>query len=905
MSDPVARLNVALEGRYRIGRELGEGGMATVYLATDLRHERQVALKVLKPELAAVVGAERFLAEIKTTANLHHPHVLPLHDSGEADGFLFYVMPFVEGETLRDRIAREKQLPVDEAVRLAMAVANALQHAHDRGVIHRDIKPANILIQDGQPVVSDFGIALAVGAAGGARLTETGLSVGTPWYMSPEQATGDQHIGPASDVYALAAVLYETLVGDPPHTGSTAQAVLGKIIQGDPVSASAIRRSVPANVDAAIRKALEKLPADRFAHPLEFAKALDDPAFRYGASTASPEAGRRRSWQSAALVGIGVVLGTAAVTLWPSATPDVGLGVTRFSIAPSEEAPMTFDGLFPDLAISRDGRQIVHRGDGSQLNLRFMDQLTGAPLRGGTDAAGPFFSPDGAWIGFEDVGGPNGRILKKVSALGGPPVTLTESPSTIVGATWGPGDEIVFGTSSGGLFRVSGGGGDSEAVTTLDAEAGELRHLWPSFIDGRRAVVFVAHGVGDLADGALSVVDLETGRVKRLGVTGTSPRHVPTGHLVYAAQDGSLRAVPFDAASLEVAGSPVPLVEGVMVKASGAANFGVSDDGSLVFMPGTAVGLLGSLPWQLVWVDRQGSVEPLPIAPQPFAYPRVSPDGRRLAVSVDRGAARDLWVFDVTSGAGLRLTRDDERNQVPMWTPDGEDILFSSTKDAPRPQGHSGTWWGNIYRVPADGSSRAERVTTSDESQALTGITPDGTTMTYSRVASEHWEVMGTATDGSGDATPLVDGPFRQGTGDISPDGRWLAYRSDETGPFEIYVQPFPGPGAKVPVSIGGAVGPVWSFDSREIFYTDPEGTMRAATISGEGTPRVTQRTALFPASAFQSGGTSVREFHVAPDGRFLMMRPFVGDSDDGGPPTPQIVVVLNWFEELRARVPN
>ena len=272
MSDPITRLNAALEGRYRVEREIGEGGMATVYLAEDLKHHRKVALKVLKPELAAVVGAERFLAEIETTAKLTHPHILPLHDSGEADGFLFFVTPFVEGETLRDRLDREKQLPVDEAVAIATRVSGALQHAHEHGVIHRDIKPGNILLQDGEPVVADFGIALAVGAAGGSRLTETGLSVGTPYYMSPEQATGDQEVGPPSDTYALACVLYELLVGEPPYPGSTAQAVLGKIIAGDPGSATKHRPTIPAHVDAAIRKALEKLPTDRFTGAEEFAK---------------------------------------------------------------------------------------------------------------------------------------------------------------------------------------------------------------------------------------------------------------------------------------------------------------------------------------------------------------------------------------------------------------------------------------------------------------------------------------------------------------------------------------------------------------------------------------------------------------------------------------------------------
>ena len=279
MSDPIARLNAALEGRYAIERELGEGGMATVYLAQDIKHNRKVALKVLKPELSAVLGAERFLAEIRTTANLQHPHILPLFDSGEADRFLFYVMPYVEGESLREKLERETQLPVDEAVRIAREMAEALDYAYRHGVIHRDIKPANILLHEGRPLIADFGIALAVGTAG-ARLTETGLSLGTPYYMSPEQATGDQQVGPAADLYALGCVLYEMLIGEPPYLGATAQAVLGKIIQGGPVSATEERPTVPANVDAAIRRVLEKLPADRFTSAQDFARALGDPAFQ-------------------------------------------------------------------------------------------------------------------------------------------------------------------------------------------------------------------------------------------------------------------------------------------------------------------------------------------------------------------------------------------------------------------------------------------------------------------------------------------------------------------------------------------------------------------------------------------------------------------------------------------------
>lgn len=388
MSDPISRLNAALEGRYTIERELGQGGMATVYLADDLKHERKVALKVLKPELAAVVGAERFLAEIKTTANLQHPHILPLFDSGEADRFLFYVMPYVQGETLADRIKREKQLPVDEALGIATSVASALQHAHERGVIHRDIKPGNILLQDGQPVVGDFGIALAVGGAGSARLTATGLSVGTPYYMSPEQATGDQVVGPASDTYALACVLYEMLTGEPPYPGSTAQAVLGRIIQGVPVSATAVRKSIPSNVDAAIRKALEKIPADRFTGAQAFAKALADPNYRHGADAGgvgSASVRMRRvavaGWAAAAASMAALVVGSTL------GSPEPLRRVERFAVPFLEGQEPVFVGpngydLSPDgRGLGDDRASYRHRGL-AQLPDLPVDELTSRSMPG-------------------------------------------------------------------------------------------------------------------------------------------------------------------------------------------------------------------------------------------------------------------------------------------------------------------------------------------------------------------------------------------------------------------------------------------------------------------------------------------------------------------------------------------
>ena len=375
MTDPIARLNAALESRYRIEREIGEGGMATVYLAHDERHDRRVAIKVLRPELAAVVGAERFLAEIKTTAGLHHPHILPLHDSGEADSFLFYVMPYVEGESLREKLDRERQLPVEEAVELAGKVADALDYAHERGVVHRDIKPGNILLSErGEPLVADFGIALAVSQAGGGRITETGLSLGTPHYMSPEQASGERTVDRRSDIYALGCVLYEMLAGEPPYGGPTSQAVLARILTDEARPLTEVRKTVPPHVEAAVAKALEKLPADRFATAGDLARALDDLGYRHEATSGASQAAtdRGRAAGRTPMLGVWPVLGLlgamalAGVTFFVgrSTAPEPERAVARFSVDPPEGINALGACCGPGQALSPDGEWLVFNGSG-------------------------------------------------------------------------------------------------------------------------------------------------------------------------------------------------------------------------------------------------------------------------------------------------------------------------------------------------------------------------------------------------------------------------------------------------------------------------------------------------------------------------------------------------------------
>ena len=489
MPEPITRLNAALEGRYRIDREIGEGGMATVYLADDLKHERKVALKVLKPELAAVVGAERFLAEIKTTANLQHPHILPLFDSGEADGFLFYVMPHVEGESLRERIDRDHQLPVDEAVAIATKVAGALQAAHERGVIHRDIKPANILLSKGEPLVADFGIALAVGAAGGGRLTETGLSLGTPHYMSPEQATGDVHVGPATDVYALGCVLYEMLVGEPPYTGSTPQAVLGKIITGTPEPVAQHRKTVPLNIEATVNRALEKVPADRFTGAQEFARALSDPGFRHGEEAVAGVA--RGQWNRLTVGFASLAALFALVAGWSllRPTPEPPRLVTRISVHIPED--QFFHPTRGDFDLSSDGSFLVYRGMGaeglSQLWVRRWDALDATPIRNTDLAARPAISPDGQEVAFQRA-----SSIPVVPLQGGVSRLLTEEASSTGGIpAWSPdGSWIYYRNASEGLSRVPSGGGTPEVITEVDTVAGDV-HFFVDVLPGGSAVYSV------------------------------------------------------------------------------------------------------------------------------------------------------------------------------------------------------------------------------------------------------------------------------------------------------------------------------------------------------------------------------------------------------------------------------
>jgi len=892
--DALVQLSSALSGRYAIDREVGAGGMATVYLARDVRHERPVALKVLNPELGAVLGVERFLSEIKVTANLQHPNLLPLFDSGEAEGLLFYVMPYVEGESLRARLTREKQLPVDEAIRIATAIASALDYAHRHGVIHRDLKPDNILLHEGQPLVADFGIALAVSKAGGDRITQTGLSLGTPQYMSPEQATGDRAIDGRTDIYSLGAMLYEMLAGDPPYIGSTAQAIIAKLLTEKPRSVRSARSTVPAHVDAALEHALEKLPADRFATAREFADALEGRGARVLMSSHAPEpaerirgvaaGGRwRRDPAILALATVALIASALAIWGWTRKRPTAGGTPARFVLTTPPDAQ--FDNTYAPLAISHDGKTIVFRAvtnSGVQLVRRSIDQLDVKPMAGTTDAGWPAFSPDDKWVAFATPG----RELRKVSIDGGPSITIASLGANPTGIAWASNDLIIVsGILQGGLSVVSANGGKLTPLTKLDAARKEVGQGWPHLLRDGSTVVYVSVTDEGYVNSRLAVTSLKGGEPRLLDLVGTSPLGVYEGQLVYVSNDGVLMAAPWDDRARRTTGAPIALFEGISVTtAVGAARVALADSGTLVYLSGAMTGE------ELVMVDRTGSAHQLlgQGAPGEATSPAWSPDGRRIAVEVGstlntgRRGQGDIWLYDLSSSALTRLTTDGTSNS-PSWSPDGRRVVFLSRRG-----GKMAVW-----RQAADGSAAAEKLFEADGPIDDALLAPDGHTLLYRVFPVTSYVDL----SGSKKPTELLSGAFSPVFMALSHDGKWLAYSSNETGPSQVYVRPFPGPGAVTQVSVDGGIQPMWSADGKELLFHNGQRIMSATVEAGAGFSVKARR--VLVVGSYRPGGAPrfSRTMTMSPDGaRLVMVRLGTGGAD------AKLVVVTNWLSELRAR---
>jgi serine/threonine-protein kinase len=904
------QLKVALADRYVVERELGEGGMAMVYLARDLKHDRKVALKVLRPELAAVIGAERFLAEIKVTANLQHPHILPLHDSGEADTFLYYVMPYVEGETLRDKIKREKQLGIEEAIEITRSVAAALDYAHRQDVIHRDIKPENILMHDGQAMVADFGIALALSHAGGTRLTETGLSIGTPHYMSPEQAMGDRELDARSDVYSLGAMLYEMLAGDPPYTGSTAQAIVAKVITEKAPPVTTHRDTVPSHVAAAIAKSLSKLPADRFRSAAEFAEALTNTAFTM-ASTEVGAAGRGRAgslWNPLSIGASALAALLLIVAGWALMRPAPPVLVTRFAVLLDDDQALYYSGSGNPhrAAISPDGTELVYVGVDSGVPVvddrfsstvgsvswklwhRPFEQLRATPLPGTERGWAPVISPDGEQVAFLV---PDGDWqIKVISLAGGPPITALDS-GLFGSVSWGPKDELYFvGGEGRTVRRVPASGGPAEDVVTLDSAGSgmvfENLHVLPG---GRGAVVTaVPIGANQPSELEVRVVDLESGET-RASVTGVQGAYAASGHLVYVTAQGTLMAAPFDLGSLTLKGRPTALFEGVEVRLGGTTDLSLSAAGTLVY---TTEGL--NVPEHVVWVTPSGTtelVDPDWVRDVEFEGIALSPDGSRLAIQIVTDTRSDIWIKQLDRGPLSRLTFGGAENGIPTWSPDGRYVAFGSLRE--------GGWSTWIKR--ADGSGGEELLVDLDRNIWETQWSSDGEWLVISVNGPPGTDdILGLRIGVDSVPVPLVADGFDEFEPALSPDGSWLAYVSNESGRSEVYVRPFPNTGdGKWQISTAGGTEPVWSTDGETLYYRSPDFQSIMAADMSRGATTVTRRVFLaLPSENNYESNPRNRLYDVAPDGRFVMLER-AGTGDISG----DLVIVQNFFEELKERV--
>src|SRR6266550_1252716 len=764
------KLRSSLNDRYRIEREIGVGGMATVYLAHDLRHDRDVGIKVLHPDLAAALGAERFLAEIKTTAKLQHPHILPLLDSGEADGLLYYVMPYISGESLRNRLDRETQLAVDDAVRIAREVLSALESAHKHGVVHRDIKPENILLHEDQALVADFGIALAVSAAGGPRMTQTGLSLGTPAYMAPEQAMGERVVDGRADIYASGAVLYEMLVGEAPFTGPSVQAIVARVMTENPRPVTGQRRSVPEHVNAAVLRALEKLPADRFHSAAEFSNALVNPAFTTRAATESTAAGKppaaKKFFQQRLIPwGIAALAALAAIFFAMRAKPDsTNKTPTYVSIDLPQDVELP-PGDPEVLGITNDGMTLGFGGvigGRSQLFLRRLDDEATHPVQGATGISGTVaFSADGKWLVFNAD-----RKIWKAPVKGGAPTQIASSSWAQM--AWIGNDAIVYTKSYDvGLSRVSAEGRDTATLTVPDKKKGELGHWWPYVLPDGDHVLFTNY-VTPADRSKLEVLSLKNGKRQIVLEGGYFGRYVD-GHLLFV-RNGAIESLQFDPKSFKVSGSPVSLPLDVEITPpNGWAGFVAAPNGTLAYRTDVLKAVA------LTWSDESGNEEMAVDSVGRYSDWAASPDGKKIAVVRDG----DMWVYDRQRALFTRLTSTEQIERDPVWSPDSRDVFY--VRDVPQ---------YDIFKRVADGSHAEELVVTSGSDKHVTSISPDGRTLLYNSDIGGDDDIYVTSTNPSDHArsTSIVSGPGNQTGARFSPDAAWITYTSNESGRSEIFL---------------------------------------------------------------------------------------------------------------------
>jgi serine/threonine-protein kinase len=855
--------------------------MGEVYRAHDTKLNRDVALKILLDAFA--LDAERiarFKREAQVLASLNHPNIGAIYGFEDADSVHALVLELVDGPTLADRIARGP-MPIEEALPIAKQIAEALEAAHEQGIIHRDLKPANIKVRaDGTVKVLDFGLAkLAEPAAvaGTATLTQSptittpamtaaGIILGTAAYMSPEQAKG-RPADKRSDVWAFGCVLYEMLTGKRAFAGDDVSDTLASVLRAEP-DWSALRAEA-AHLSSVLQRCLEKDVKRRLRDIADVNLLLEPPAsLDFGARGGLS---RRTGWMWATAALSLIAAGSIAALLLSSRSRTIPTRVSRFEVPTPQQEPLTTGSPGSNVAISPDGSLIVYTSGspGRHLVLRQLDQLGVRSIGAGRD---PFFSPDSRHIGFATL-----EELRRV-AVGSESSTLVCRVAGVVfsGATWGPDDTIVFAQANGGLFRVPAAGGEPEKFAAPDRSKGERNYATPSFLPGGRALVYTVVLQGGQTRIAARALDREVTTTVIEG--GFGAQYLPSGHLVYG-QGDRLMAVPFDVSTLKATGSSFPLQEGVYTKPqNGSANVATASDGTVVYVSGRGPIITG----HLTSVDRRGTHTPILAQPLELPrYPRLSPDGRRIALTIGPSNAGQIWIYDLAGSVQpLRLTYQDH-NLFPIWSPDGNRIVFISRGSADQ-----------MLSIPADGSATEPvRLMTDQDPAVPRDWSPDGVFILFQEM--RHLYLLSVA---DGKTRRWLQTPFAENDGRFSPDGRWLAYTGDQSGRAEVWVRPFPGPGAPIRVSSDGGHDAVWSRDGKELLFRSGPRMLSARVAPG-----LTFR-ADAPEVLFESGfdPTLERVYDVAPDGRFVM---FDRSNDDAASAT--IVVVLNWSNALKARVPT
>jgi hypothetical protein len=893
---PGARLGV-----YEIVGPLGAGGMGEVYRARDTRLGREVALKVL-PELFAADPDRlmRFEREAKTLAALNHPRIAQIYGLEESSSPPALIMELVEGEDLAQRL-EAGAIPLDEALAIARGVAEALEAAHEAGIIHRDLKPANVKVRpDGSVKVLDFGLAkgggpvASVAAADLAAsptftspaLTRMGLIIGTAAYMAPEQAKG-KPVDRRADVWAFGCLLFEMLTGRRAFPGEDVTDTLAAIVRGEPEWV-ALPANVPPSVHRLLRRTLQKDPARRLdslrAARLELDDAHEEPLAQAGSAPAPPKRGRRAAAAVLVVATLGLI-GAAALWRLNREEPSVA---TRFSITPPPGTTLQFETNHQDLALLPNGQGLVYWnriGADNQIVLRRFDEFDGTPIaQAPVEARGVFVSADSGWLGFQS-GAPSGAdaVLMKLPITGATPTRIAAIDGNLRGASWGEDDRIVFATSrqGTGLLRVRASGGDVEVLTTPDATKGEVDHRWPHLLPGGTHALFTL--VRRDSTSAIALADLAAGTWRVLVANGTMPRYA-AGVLFYA-EDAGVRWVRFDERRREIVGDPAPLPFDVVTKGSGAANYDVAADGTFAFRPGGTA----SASLDLVWTDRAGVVTPIAVEPKAYRGLRLSPDGTRLAATVESSQDLSLWVVDLQRGTVSRVTPPGFSALAVAWHPDGRSLAVPLTHADERehPAG--------LFLVSASGTFPPQRLTQppADVRHVTPSWNADGRVLLYTEIADGRSDIY-RIQDG-GKPERVLAGPSRLGNQALSPDGRWLAYASNESGQAEVYIRPYPSVmDDRIIVSSGGGSLPMWGRDGRELLYVTPDRTLVAVPVT-PGPPlslgRAEVRTHL-------QGATGT--FAISPDGARVMT---TARPSAQGPIANEFRVVLDLIGELKRSV--